>query len=226
SPHHALPHLDVIVADRFRISKSLVPAWNGHAGRMEIPAWRAVSGKAAILHELVHILLPNSNRFLAEALAIYLQAEIGRHPAFPNFGRSLHVVAREVLEELAPGFGAGTSAPLDALELAALDAIATPAPLSLRVGTQFYGEDQRGQSLIYPLVGSFAQYLVEAHGLERLHAIYSQTPLVPFGHCPGAPARWRGVYGRSVRELEQEWKSMSAGGAGEMASVTTPPALV
>jgi len=31
---------------------------------------------------------------------------------------------------------------------------------------------------------------------------------------------------RELAELEQEWKSMTAGGAGEMASVTTPPALV
>jgi len=221
--HHGTPALDVIVASRFRISKSLVPAWNGHAGRMEIPASRAASGRAAIMHELVHILLPNANRFLAEALAIYLQAAIGGNPAFPNFGRPLHGAAREVLRKLVPEFGAGLSSHLDMVRLASLDAIATPAPLTLRVGDDFYGEDQRGQVSIYPLVGSFAQHLVEAHGLERFQTIYSQTPLVPFEQSTGAAGRWRGVYGCSLAELEREWKLMIGGHAPAVAGAAMAP---
>src|SRR5262245_41709820 len=34
--------LQVFVSDRYRISKSLVPAWYGHAGRLEFPARRVI----------------------------------------------------------------------------------------------------------------------------------------------------------------------------------------
>jgi hypothetical protein len=202
--------LDVIVADRYRISKSLVPAWNGNAGRMELPAWRVVTGKAAIMHELVHVLFPNGNRFLAEGLAIYLQAEIGGNPAFPNFGRPLHAVAREVLQELAPECEARPSATLDAICLAQLDAIATPAPLTLQVRSNFCGEEPRGQGRIYPLAGSFTQHLVATHGLEPFRSIYFQTPLVPQKQSRGQADRWLRVYGCSLADLEREWKSMIA----------------
>ena len=175
------------------------------------------------MHELVHILLPNANRFLAEALAIYLQAAIGGNPAFPNFGRPLHGAAREVLRKLVPEFGAGLSSHLDMVRLASLDAIATPAPLTLRVGDDFYGEDQRGQVRIYPLVGSFARHLVEVHGLERFHTVYSQTPLVPFEQSTGAAGRWRGVYGRSLAELEREWKLMIGGPERSVAGAAMAP---
>jgi hypothetical protein len=205
---HAWPQLEVIVADRYRISKSLVPAWNGNAGRMEVPAWRAVTGKAAIMHELVHVLFPSANRLLAEGLAIYLHAEIGGNPAFPNFGAPLHVVARAVLQELVPEFAAGRS--LDAVSLAELDAIATPSPLTLHVGSSFHGEEPRGQGRIYPLAGSFVAHLIEARGLERFHVLYSQTPLVPLVQNAGPADRWDSVYGLPLADLEREWKSMIA----------------
>jgi hypothetical protein len=202
--------LDVIVADRYRISKSLVPAWNGNAGRMELPAWRVAARKAAIMHELVHLVFPNANRFLAEGLAIYLQAEIGGNPAFPNFGRPLHVVAREVLQELVPEFASGQPDRLDAVRLAELDAIATPEPLTLRIGARVLGEEPRGQARIYPLAGSFTQHLVESHGLERFRALYSQTSLVPLVQNAGPADRWLGIYGLSLTDLERGWKSMIA----------------
>jgi hypothetical protein len=208
---HASPQLDIVVGDHYRISKSLVPAWNGHLGHMEIPAWRAVSSRAAIMHELVHVLFPNANRFLAEGLAIYLQAAIGGNPAFPNFDRPLHVVAHEALRDMVPDHAAGTTEPFDAIELAELDAIATPAPLTLHVGSNFYGEEPHGQARIYPLAGSFTQHLVEAHGLQRFQAIYLQTPMVPRGQSAGASDRWLGVYGCPLAELERGWKSMIAG---------------
>jgi hypothetical protein len=202
---HAWPQLDVIVADRYRISKSLVPAWNGNAGRMELPAWRVAAGKAAIMHELVHVLFPNANRFLAEGLAIYLQAAIGGNPAFPNFGRPLHVMAREVVQELVPEFASRRPDRLDALPLAELDAIATPEPLTLRIGALILGEEPRGQARLYPLAGSFTQHLIETRGLDRFHALYSQTPLVPHKQSAGSADRWLGVYGCSLAQLERQW---------------------
>ena len=61
-----------------------IPAgWNSRSGEL-FPATRLIA------HELAHVLFPNGNRFLAEGLAVYLQAAIGGKPEFPNFGRSLH----------------------------------------------------------------------------------------------------------------------------------------
>lgn len=200
------PELHVVVSDRYKISKSLVPAWYGRAGHMEFPAWRVITHKAAIAHELVHVVFPNANRFLAEGLAICLQAEIGGNPAFPNFGRPLHALAREVLQDMVPEVA--PARPESLVHLGELDAIATPAPLTLWVGRNFFGEGPRGQGRIYPLAGSFVQFLVEAHGWQRFHALYEHTPLVPLKQNAGPADRWVRIYGKPFADLEHAWKSM------------------
>jgi hypothetical protein len=200
--------LQVFVSDRFRISKSLVPAWYGRAGRMEFPAWRIVARKAAIAHELVHVFFPNGNRFLAEGLAVHLQAEIGGNPAFPNFGRPLHELVRELLREMVPEFAFGDQSSLDEVDLAELDKIATPSPLELKVGPDFYGEEPRGQAHIYPIAGSFVRFLIETHGMEKFRGLYLQTPLKPLQLNAGTADRWIGVYGLSRADLEAQWKSL------------------
>ena len=136
----AIPPLNVVVSDQFRISKSLVPAWSGFPGLMQFPSWRVEAGKAAIAHELVHVFLPNANRLLAEGLAVHLQASIGGNPAFPNFGRPLHDVVRDLAPKMVPAFRPGDPASLDAIRLTDLDAIATPAPLTLNVSGDIYCE--------------------------------------------------------------------------------------
>lgn len=201
-----VPEFHVIVSDRYKISKSLVPAWSGRAGDMEFPLWRVAARQAAITHELVHVFFPNGNRFLAEGLAVYLQAEIGGNPAFPNFGRPLHWLVREMV----PGFSSGSPEGLELIRLTDLDKIATPNPLSLRIGQDFYGEDPRGQARIYPLAGSFVQFLIESRGSDAFHKIYMRTPLVPLQQNPGTPDRWTDVYGHSLVRLEDEWKSLIA----------------
>lgn len=206
-----VPNFQVFVSTEYKISKALVHVWAGHPGRMEFPVWRVISGNAAITHELAHVLFPNGNRFLAEGLAVYLQAAIGGNPAFPNFGRSLHEQSRELLREMMPGFSAGNPNSLEQLQLSELDDIATPRPLTLRVGREFYGEEPRGQARIYSIVGSFVQFLVETRGHEKFNALYEQTPLVPFAQNVGAPERWREVYDVSLSELENEWKAMIVG---------------
>jgi hypothetical protein len=203
-----VPRLQVVVSQRYRISRSLVPAWYGHAGRMEFPAWRVMVRKAAIAHELVHVFFPNANRFLAEGLAVYLQSEIGGNPAFPNFGRPLHEAARESMLAIAPRFARGNPKGLDNTVLANLDAIATPGPLELQVGSDFYGEEPRGQARIYPIAGSFAQFLVESRGMTAFRALYLQTPLMPLQQNAGSPGRWKDIYGLSLVDLEGEWKSL------------------
>jgi hypothetical protein len=217
--YSALPDLRVVVGDRYKISKSLVPAWFGHAGHMEFPARRVAARKAAIAHELVHVLFPNGNRLLAECLAVYVQAKIGGNPAFPNFGQRLHEVARARLREMVPEFTPGCPESLANINLADLDEIATPGPLALKVGQNVYGEEPRGQAAVYPIAGSLAEFLVETHGMEKLRRLYMRTPLAPHERNPGLPGRWSDVYGRSFADLELEWKTLIVGpGPGQALS--------
>ncbi len=205
-PSVSVTDLKVFVSDEYKISKSLMPAAVGQHGRMEVPAWKAIAGEAALAHELVHVYFPNGNRLLAEGLAIYLQSEIGGNPAFPNFGRPLREVAREMLRKMVPEFAGGNVGALEKVSLANLDKIATPSALRLRVGLNLYQDDPSGQAHIYPIVGSFAQFLVETYGLETFRVLYQKTPLKPFERNPGSSQRWAEVYGMPLDALEEEWK--------------------
>jgi hypothetical protein len=203
-----VPELKIIVSDRYSISKSLVPAWSGRRGYMEFPTWRVASRKAAIMHELVHVFFPNGNRFLAEGLAVYLQDFIGGNPAFPNFGKPLHRNVCERLLEMTPPTSSEDPLGLGQIHLAELDLIPTPNPLTLRVGAELYGEDHRGQAFLYPIAGSFVQFLLETLGVERFRSLYTQTQLLPLVLNAGSPDRWSDVYCITLAELENEWKSM------------------
>jgi hypothetical protein len=198
----------IFVSDEYKIPKSLVPAALGHRGRMEFPAWKAIAGEAAIAHELVHVYFPNGNRLLAEGLAIYLQDKIGGNPTFPNFGRPLHQVARELLRAMVPGITTGKPDSLANIRLADLDKIATPSPLRLRVGRDLYENTPIGQAHIYPIAGSFVQFLIESYGTDVFRALFERTPLIPFERNPGSSDRWVDAYGLSLGDLELEWKSM------------------
>jgi len=203
-----VPELKIIVSDRYSISKSLVPAWSGRAGYMEFPTWRVASRKAAIMHELVHVFFPNGNRFLAEGFAVHLQDSIGGNPAFPNFGKPLHRNVCERLLEMTPPASREDPLGLRQIHLAELASIGTPSPLTLRVAGEAYGEDQRGQAFVYPIAGSFVQFLMDAFGMERFRALYAQTPLVPLARNAGSLDRWSDVYCMTLADLENEWKSM------------------
>ncbi|MFL6797229.1 MAG: hypothetical protein ACJ8F3_07440 [Xanthobacteraceae bacterium] len=201
-----VPQLQVLVSDRYKISKSLVPAWYGHAGHLEFPARRVMAGQAAIMHELAHVYFPNANRLLAEGLAIYLQAVIGGNAAFPNFGRPLHECAYAILCDIAPDWLSSGAAVLPIINH--LDGIPTPNPLTLELGGVGYGEDRRGQSAIYGLVGSFAQFLIERRGLAAFHALYLRTPFTPSRQDAGKPERWQEIYQEPLSELAAAWRHM------------------
>jgi hypothetical protein len=200
-PFMVRPKLQVIVSQTYKISKSLVPAWYGRSGNMEFPAWRVASRKAAIAHELVHVFFPNANRLLAEGLAVYLQSEIGGNPAFPNFGAPLHECARVRASEI--GF--------EPLHLAQLDAVATPGPLELAIGPDFYGEEPRGQFCLYAFAGSFVQFLIETQGIEAFRKLYLQTPMVPLQQDAGSSGRWNDAYRRPLADLAVQWRSVIDG---------------
>jgi hypothetical protein len=211
-PSSSPAELHVFVSDDYKLSKSLVPAWFGHQGRMEFPAWRVTAGEAAIMHELVHVHFPNGNRLLAEGLAVFLQARIGGNSAFPNFDVPLHAAVGESLPEMASGLSWDDPGRLDPIHLAELDAIATPDALALSVGQERYGArygtNPHEQAHIYSIAGSFVQFLIETHGMDKLRALFMRTPLVPLQRTAGSPDRWIEAYGQSLTELEQHWKSL------------------
>ena len=69
------------VSSSYRISRALVPAFQGNRGFLEMPLRRARGNDGALLHEIVHIYAPGSNRFLAEGVAVYLHDKLAGNPA-------------------------------------------------------------------------------------------------------------------------------------------------
>ena len=100
------------------------------------------------------------------------------------------------------------------MQLAALDAIGTPSPLTLRLGNVCFGEEPKGQGFIYPIAGSFVQHLIDSRGLALFRVLYERTPLEPLHQDAGKVSRWAEVYGAPLSTLENEWKSMIAGRQG------------
>jgi hypothetical protein len=109
----------------------------------------------------------------------------------------LHECARERASEI--GF--------ESLHLVRLDAVATPGPLELEIGPDFYGEEPRGQSCLYAFAGSFVQFLIETQGMEAFRRLYLQTLMVPLQQNAGSPDRWENVYRHSLADLATQWKS-------------------
>jgi hypothetical protein len=202
--------LRVFVSSEFRISRALVPAWEGRSGTIEFPARRVFAGEAAIVHELTHVFFPNGNRLLAEGLAVYLQALLGRNPAFPNFSQPLHASACRRLEAVLPAFAAGDASVLGSFRLASLDATPTPSPLTLEIAGCVCGEEKEGQATLYCLAGSFVQFLIDAYGFALFCHLYMHTPLWVGKLHAGSAKRWVEIYDKPLSDLEDEWKTVLA----------------
>ncbi|NKB48588.1 MAG: hypothetical protein GKS02_04385 [Alphaproteobacteria bacterium] len=164
-------------------SMALVPAWRGNHGEMLFRAGTVRLGRAAITHEIAHVLAPNANRFLAEGLAVYIHDDQRGQPAYPNFGKDLTSEARR----LAPR-----------ADIAALERLATPTRLKLP------DLDSRDA---YIVAGSFVGFLVEQHGMEKFRTLYAMTPLVARERNAGKPERWQKVYEVSLEELTAQWRT-------------------
>src|SRR5215470_11313324 len=136
------------VSSEYRISRALVPAYQGNRGFLEMPARRVGDGTSALLHEIVHIYAPHANRFLAEGLAVYLHATLASNPAFPNFGENLRQLAGRSL------------AGVESIE--ALHSVRTPRPL----GTVM------DEKTAYILAGSFVGFVIERYGLATFRSLY------------------------------------------------------
>ena len=115
---------------------------------MEMPLVRMRRNNGALLHEIVHIYAPHANRFLAEGLAVHLQAKLGGNAAFPNDGRPLAPLARRYLP--------------DAGVMERLDAVRTPTPLGAALDEQ----------TAYILAGSFVEFLIERYELKLFRGLY------------------------------------------------------
>lgn len=139
------------VSSAYRISRALVPAYQGNRGFMEMPLRRVRDNSGGLLHEIVHVYAPNGNRFLAEGLAVYLHTRLAGNPAFPNFGEDLPSSATRSL------WGVRS--------LAALNDVRTPQPLGRIV-------DERRA---YIIAGSFVGFLIENRGLVRFRGLYETT---------------------------------------------------
>ena len=136
------------VSSEYRISRALVPAFQGNRGFLEMPSRRVGDGTGALLHEIVHIYAPHRNRFLAEGLAVYLHTKLAGNPAFPNFGEDLRRLAARDM----PGVET----------MHALNVVRTPQPLGAVL-------DEKAS---YVLAGSFVGFLIERYGLAQFRSLY------------------------------------------------------
>ena len=136
-------HIDV--DDGYKISRALTTRTRGF---MEMPLNGVRAQRGALLHEIVHVYAPNTNRFLAEGLAVYLQQQLGGNPAFPNFGKDLRELARTRLSKLG--------------SLEPLNNVRTPRPLRTVMQEQ----------TAYILAGSFVGFLIENYGFGMFRNLY------------------------------------------------------
>lgn len=155
----------------YRISKALVPSYQGNRGLLEMPLRGVRNNDGALLHEMVHIYAPNDNRFLAEGLAVYLHHKLAGNRAFPNFGKALDAEARERLSQIE--------------SLDRLNAVRTPRPLGSVLNEQS----------AYIFAGSFVGFLIEKYGLPEFRKLYES-------------GTYESAYGKSLRELEKEWRGV------------------
>jgi L-asparaginase II len=116
-------------------------------------------GRAALIHELTHVLLGESDvdpaRFsavLTEGIAVYLQSRFGgvKDRSFPTQGGDLHDLLRE----------ASSSPPL----VMDFDVDAQPE------------EDMAARRIAYLAAGSFVRFLVESEGVDQFLSLYHCAP--------------------------------------------------
>jgi hypothetical protein len=207
-----LPRMKILIGEHFLLERSLVPAWEGDRGRVEIPAMRAIPDRsdgliwADIAHEIFHVYFPNGNRMLAEGIAIYVQDNTMTSPAYPNFGMPVHEAVFCDLYWTQPSI-------LPTIDLSKLDSITTPLSPMIPLPYGFSPTDQQGaeQQAAYLVSGSFVRYLIDTYTMDKFQSLYNTTPFEAGRHVTRTRDNWTDVYGRSLRVLEAEWKAMISG---------------
>jgi len=136
------------VSSAYTVAGALVTN-QGKPGNITMPLARVKDMQGALLHEITHSYAPNSpNRFLQEGIAVYLQEQLSEHPAFPNFGRDLHVLAVPVASSVS--------------SLESLNRVRYPTPLTVVMP----------ERPAYLLAGSFVRFLIEKRGLPAFKTLY------------------------------------------------------
>ncbi len=199
--------LEVAVSGDFQIARSLVQASVGRRGAIEFPAARVASEHADVMHELSHVYFPNGNRLLAEGFAVYIQNRIGANSAYPDFGMNLHEAASAFVCSLDPSSTPDPHIGLEKFNLRDLDKVPTPSRLELSTSPN---QSMDPGEAAYKVAGSLVKFLIDEYGDEKFRRLFFETPLKPLRRDAGKPSRWDAVYGRSLGELEKEWKELIA----------------
>jgi hypothetical protein len=128
---------------------------NAYGGVISLPIWHVRNKKAAIVHEVTHIIASHGdNRFFSEGLAIYFQERIGEDHGFPNFsGVPLNDLVEVYKEKLFPIY-----------------------KLSNDNGI-FRGVGTEERKIAYIQAGSFFSLLIEKYGEQRLRALHDSQDL-------------------------------------------------
>lgn len=171
----------VEIEDNRGPSMALLPAWRGERGHMLFRAKPVRTERAAIVHEIVHVVAPNANRFVAEGLATWAHQALGGEDAYPNYGSNLHALAR----------------PLADADMAALERTATPTRLNLA------NLDDRSAYLV---AASFVGFLIETYGMEKFRLLYAATPLHTGQRQAGSAERWQAIFGKRFEQIVVAWR--------------------
>ena len=128
---------------------------NAYGGVISLPIWHVRNKKAAIVHEVTHIIASHSyNRFFSEGLAIYFQERFGEDHGFPNFsGVPLDELARSNKNRFFP-----------------INELSNSNDIFRRVGT----EERR---IAYIETGSFFTFLIETYGEQKVRALHNSLSL-------------------------------------------------
>jgi len=124
-------------------------------GIVYLPIWHIKNKKAAIVHEVTHVVARHSeNRFFSEGLAIYFQERFGEDHGFPNF----------------------SGVPLDDLVRSNRSRVYGIYMLSNNndIFTQV-GTEQR--EIAYIQAGSFTNFLVATYGEKKLVELHNSWTL-------------------------------------------------
>ena len=124
---------------------------------ISLPIRRVRQKKAAIVHEVTHVITRHSyNRFFSEGLAVYFQERFGEDHGFPNFsGKPLHKLA-----------------------VTCKDRFTSLVNLSLERNNAIFnkvGSEER--TIAYIQAGSFICFLTEQYGEEKLRALHNSARL-------------------------------------------------
>ena len=128
---------------------------NAYGGVISLPIWHVRNKRAAIVHEVTHIIAKHSeNRFFSEGLAVYFQERFGEDKGFPNFaGVPLNDLVKNYKDQLMP-----------------ISQLADNNEIFRQVGTE-------KRKIAYIEAGSFVNYLVEEYGEQELKELHDSWSL-------------------------------------------------